>query len=356
MSEFSVLGPLTARGPAGEVRLGGGVKLRVVLALLVLRAGQLVSRDALVDALWPDDPPPSARQTVESYVSRLRRALREAGLEDAAIESAPAGYRLALNGAGVDRDAFDALVAAGREAGDAGTAAARLGEALALWRGPALDGLAELPALRADAAALTQARLSAVEEWAQVQLDLGRVPEVLAVLRRETADHPRRERLDELLMLALYRSGAQADALEHYAAVRRDLVDELGLEPGPGLRELQQRILRQDPALESAPAAPPPEPRAAGRALAPPLGRSPPSRRWRAQASSGCSRAATTDRTCSPPSTARPPWSPSTPATRGRARRRRCPRPPRASPPAWGRAGPRRPTTGRCCGSAATAT
>ncbi len=182
MSEFGVLGPLTARGPAGEVRLGGGVKLRIVLAILVLRAGRLVSRDVLVDALWPDDPPPSARQTVESYVSRLRRALREAGLDGAVIESASAGYRLALNGYGVDSGRFEALVAAGRAAraaGDAPAAAARLGEALSLWRGPALDGLADRPALRADAAALTQARLLAVAEWAQVQLDLGRVAEVL---------------------------------------------------------------------------------------------------------------------------------------------------------------------------------
>ena len=237
--------------------------MRVVLALLVLRAGQLVSRDALVDALWPDDPPPSARQTVESYVSRLRRALREAGLDGAIIESASAGYRLELNGYGLDRDGFEALVTVGREAraaGDTAAAAAHLGEGLSLWRGPALEGLAELPALRADVAALTQARLLALEEWAQVQLDLGLVAEVLAVLRPETARHPRHERVHELLMLALYRSGAQADALEHYAAVRRDLVDELGLEPGRGLRELQQRILRQDPALDPAPEAPPAEP------------------------------------------------------------------------------------------------
>ena len=261
-AEFTVLGPLGARGPAGEVRLGGGATVRVVLAILLLRAGQLVSRDALVDALWPDAPPPSARQTVESYVSRLRRALREAGLDGAVIESAAAGYRLLLNGYAVDRDRFEALVAEGRDAtarGDPRAAAARFGEGLALWRGPALDGLADRPALRADAAALDQARLVALEAWGEVQLDLGHAAEVVAALHAETARHPRREHLHELLMLALYRSGSQAEALEHYAAVRRRLVDELGLEPGPALRAMQERILRQDASLDGTPPKPAPE-------------------------------------------------------------------------------------------------
>ena len=105
-----------ARGAAGDVRLGGGATVRIVLAILVLRAGQPVSRDALVDALWPEDPPPSARQTVESYVSRLRRALREAGLDGAEIDAEAAGYRLALNGYSVDRDEFERLAANGRDA------------------------------------------------------------------------------------------------------------------------------------------------------------------------------------------------------------------------------------------------
>jgi peptide/nickel transport system substrate-binding protein len=252
MAEFTVLGPLGARGPAGEVQFGTGQTVRVVLALLVLRAGRIVSRDELVDALWPEDPPPSARQTVESYVSRLRRALRAAGLDGVTIESAPAGYRLTLDGYMVDRDQFDALAAAGRDArahGDTDLAAARLAEALSLWRGPALDGLADRSALRADAAALTQARLLTLEAWAEVQLELGHDAEVIAALQGEAGRHPRRERLHELLMLGLYRSGSQAEALEHYAAVRRSLVDELGLEPGPALREMQQRILRQEATL-----------------------------------------------------------------------------------------------------------
>jgi peptide/nickel transport system substrate-binding protein len=256
MAEFAVLGAVEARGPAGEVRLGASATVRVVLAILVLRAGQVVSRDALVDALWPDDPPPSARQTVESYVSRLRRALREAGLEAAAIESVGAGYRLAVDGYAVDRDEFAALVASGRDAlrrGDAAAAASRFGEALALWRGPALDGVADRPALSADAAALDQQRVLALEAWAEAQLDDRRASEVIARLRAEAGHDPRRERLHELLMLALYRCGAQAEALEHYATVRRRLVDELGLEPGRALREMQERILRQDPALDLRP-------------------------------------------------------------------------------------------------------
>jgi peptide/nickel transport system substrate-binding protein len=256
MAEFAVLGAVEAHGPAGEVRLGASATVRVVLAILVLRSGQVVSRDALVDALWPDDPPPSARQTVESYVSRLRRALREAGLEGAAIERVGAGYRLAVDGYAVDRDEFAALVASGRDArarGDTAAAASRFGEALALWRGPALDGVADRPALSADAAALDQQRVLALEAWAEAQLDDGHASEVIATLRAEAGQEPRRERLHELLMLALYRCGAQAEALEHYAAVRRRLVDELGLEPGRGLREMQERILRQDPALDPRP-------------------------------------------------------------------------------------------------------
>ena len=278
MSEFTVLGSLGARGPAGDVRLGGGATVRVVLAILVLRAGQPVSRDALVDALWPEDPPPSARQTVESYVSRLRRALREAGLDGAEIESEGAGYRLALNGYSVDRDDFERLAAEGRDAhsrGDAATAAARFHDALALWRGPALDGLADRPALSPDAAALDQARLLVLEAWADSQLALGNAAEVIAPLQPEARRHPRRERLHELLMLALYRCGSQAEALEHYAAVRRRLVDELGIEPGPALRDMQERILRQDPTLGR-------EPRTAPAAAQPPTRPSEgPARKWR---------------------------------------------------------------------------
>ena len=249
MPEFSLLGPPGARGPAGDAQLGGGAHRTVVLAILVLRAGQLVSRDTLVDALWPDDPPPGARQTVESYCRGCGVRLREAGLDSAVIESAPAGYRLVLERLpGRPRP----LRGAGRRRARR-TLALRRGrvprEALALWQGPALDGLADRPALRADAAALTQARVLALEAWAEAQLDLGHTAQVVARLQLETGRQPHRERLHELLILALYRSGSQAEALEHYAAVRRQLVEELGLEPGPALREMQQRILRQDATL-----------------------------------------------------------------------------------------------------------
>ena len=192
---IQLLGPPGARGPAGDAQLGRGITLRIVLAILVLRAGQLVSRDDLVDALWPDDPPPGARQTVESYVSRLRRACARQGCDAAVIESAPAGYRLVLNGSTVDRDRFEALVTAARAARPPAEAAARLDEALALWTGPALDGLADRAALSDDAAALTQARLLALEAWAEAQLEVGHVAEVIATLQLETGRHPRRERL-----------------------------------------------------------------------------------------------------------------------------------------------------------------
>jgi peptide/nickel transport system substrate-binding protein len=250
--EFLVLGPLEARGATGNIAFGGR-KQSVVLAVLLLRAGEFVSREALIDAVWPQAPPPSAGSTIESYVSRLRRVLHDAGGDGQVIESGPAGYRLARNASRIDVEEFGQLAAAARTAlanGDADEAAAGAGAALSLWRGPALAGLAGQPALRADAGALEERRTDVLETFAEAALRSGRAGEVIARLSAEVARHPARERLRALLMLALYRAGRQADALQAYQDARSYLVAELGLEPGGELRALQDRILRQDPSLD----------------------------------------------------------------------------------------------------------
>src|SRR5450755_666636 len=247
------MGPLEARGPSGAVRFGGG-KQRLLLAVLVLHAGELVSRTAIIDALWPEDPPASAAQSVESYVSRLRAALRAAGAAEDIIASAPGGYRLTRAGNRFDCDEFAELVARAHAALDRGEAQAAsdlADEALALWHGPVLAGIAEQPGVRADAAALDERRLQVLEARAEAKLALGRHIELISELRAGISSHPERERAHELLMLALYRAGRQTEALEVYRTARAHLDGELGLEPGAGLRELQAQILRHDPSLDA---------------------------------------------------------------------------------------------------------
>jgi len=249
--EFRVLGPVEALGPSGSVTLGGP-KQRLLLAVLVLHAGELVSRAEIVDALWPEQPPPGATHTVETYVSRLRAGFRAAGAEDEAVVSAVGGYRLVRADNRFDLIAFTELAASARatlQRGEAQAASELAREALALWRGPALAGISEEPGVRAAAGALEDRRLEVLETRAEAELALGHEVELIPQLRAETARHPLRERAYELLMLALYRAGRQAEALEVYRAVHAHLSDELGLEPGPALRELQARVLRQDATL-----------------------------------------------------------------------------------------------------------
>jgi ABC-type transport system substrate-binding protein/DNA-binding SARP family transcriptional activator/streptogramin lyase len=250
--EFRVLGPLVAVGPSGAAPLVAG-KQRLLLAILVLHAGELVARSAIIDALWPEDPPASAAQSVGSYVSRLRAALRAAGATQPILASAPGGYRLLRDGNRFDRDAFTELASRARSAlehGDAREASELAGEALALWHGPALAGISEERAIRADAAALEDQRLQALETRADAQLTIGDHAQVIAELSAEATRHPERERVHELLMLALYRAGRQTDALRVYRDSRAHLDRELGLAPGPALREMEGRILRHDPTLD----------------------------------------------------------------------------------------------------------
>ncbi|MEU7644923.1 AfsR/SARP family transcriptional regulator [Streptomyces huasconensis] len=252
---FRLLGPVEAWREGRRLALGGP-KPRALLAALLLEPGRVVSADALIDAIWGDNPPDTARSLIQSYVSALRRAL-----SPDVIETQPPGYLIHADADVVDRAAFERLTAQGRKAASAGDhagAARLLSEALALWRGPALGGIGET--LRAMADQLEEARQAALEERIAADLaQAGRETELVAELTALVATHPTRERLRGQLMLALYRLGRQADALAVYAEGRAVLAEELGIDPGPGLRAMHEAILRGDeellPAARSTPAA-----------------------------------------------------------------------------------------------------
>jgi DNA-binding SARP family transcriptional activator/CheY-like chemotaxis protein len=259
--EFRVLGGVEAWSGGHRVELGGP-KQRAALASLVLRAGRVVSLEQLIDDLWPENPPARAAATVQVFVSNLRRALepdRPRGAPARVLVTAAPGYRLAVDPATVDAHGFARLVEEGRTAlagDDPDRAAELLGRAAELWRGPALADLPDAPFVRTEAARLDELRLGAAEDRAEAELALGRHAALVAELERRVRTHPMRERPRAQLMVALYRCGRQADALETYRQGRRVLRDELGLDPGTRLRELEQAVLRHDPDLTWAP--PPP--------------------------------------------------------------------------------------------------
>jgi predicted ATPase/DNA-binding SARP family transcriptional activator len=245
--ELRILGPLEIVRDGEQLRLEGRLR-RSLVALLVLHAGEAVSSDRLIEELWPDTTQ-GARARLQVYVSQLRRAL---GPEARALETRPNGYTLVVEPDAVDASRFERLVAVGREALSAGEperAAAALEEALDLWRGPALADLAYESFAQAEATRLEELRLAAIEDRIEAELVLGRHAELVAELERLVAEHPLRERMRGQLMLALYRCGRQADALAAFHEARRVLDEELGLEAGPELKELQRAILRHDPAL-----------------------------------------------------------------------------------------------------------
>jgi predicted ATPase/DNA-binding SARP family transcriptional activator len=252
--EFRILGPVEAVGDEGPIPLGAP-KQRALLALLLLNANTVVSRDRLVDALWGADPPPSAVSSLQVYVHGLRRAL---GAER--IERHGTGYRVPLDPAELDLSRFERLVdrAAGALAsGRAADAAEDLRHALTFWIGAPLADLAGEPVHESEAAQLEERRLRALELLHDTELALGRHHELVPELERLIAAEPYRERFRAQHALALYRAGRQADALTACRAARGLLVEELGVDPGPELQELERRILNQDPAL-AAPDAPAP--------------------------------------------------------------------------------------------------
>jgi DNA-binding SARP family transcriptional activator len=248
--EFQLLGPLEVRRDDGPLSLGGP-KPRALLALLLLHANETLPRERLIDELWGERPPATATKALQVYVSQLRKLLEP----DQPLETTPSGYRIRLDPDQLDLDRFDRLIADGRRAldtGDARTAGQLFTEALSLWRGPALADLAYEPFAQAEITRLEDLRLAALEGRIEAELQLGRHAEVTGELEALAAEHPVRENLRGLLMLALYRSERQAEALAAYQEARRVLVEELGIDPGRKLRELEQAILRQDPVLDLA--------------------------------------------------------------------------------------------------------
>jgi len=230
--EFRVLGPLEVLDDGRSIPLPGR-KARAVLALLLLEANRVVPLDRLVDGLWDEAPPETATKTLQVYVSQLRKAL---GAER--IQTHARGYSVATGPDELDAARFERLTGEGR-----------FDEALAVWRGPALADFREERFARDAAARLEELRLGAEEGRIEEELAAGRAAQVVADLERLVAEHPLRERLRGQLMLALYRSGRQAEALDVFRRTRAELVDALGVEPGPELQELHRAILAQSPEL-----------------------------------------------------------------------------------------------------------
>jgi DNA-binding SARP family transcriptional activator len=243
--EFRILGPLEVVDGDRSLSLGGG-RQRALLALLLTRPNEVVSTDHLVDELWGAHPPKRAMNTIQYYVSKLRKTL---GPDR--IVTRPPGYLIRVGLEELDLERFERLVAEG--------SAESLQEALALWRGPALADLAYESFVQEETARLEELRLTAQERRIDADLERGRSADLVGELEQLTAQHPLRERVRGQLMLALYRSGRQAEALAVYQAGRSALVEELGIEPAPALQELERAILRQDPSLDLAAELPTPE-------------------------------------------------------------------------------------------------
>jgi DNA-binding SARP family transcriptional activator len=248
---FGILGPLTAGVDGGQRLDLGGRKLRELLAMLLINLNRCTSASRIADALWQGHPPASADVTLRTHVSHLRRRLADIGAQDALV-TRQAGYGLFVHPDQVDAARFEHLLGLGQEAlglGEPERATGLFAEALSLWRGSVLEDLGPPDFASTEAARLEELRLVALDHRIESDLALGKHHAVIAELERLIVEHPFRERLHCQLMLALYRSGRQADALAVSASVSRKLADELGVDPGPALRDLETAILRHDPAL-----------------------------------------------------------------------------------------------------------
>src|SRR4051812_41058361 len=239
--ELLVLGPFEAHVDGRQIPLGAA-KQRAVLAMLALHAHATVSADELMEGLWGEHPPASAPKMVQQYISQLRKLLDEGDSEAMAIVTRGRGYELRVPADALDATRFVRLVERG---------AAR--QALALWRGGALDDIADEPFAAAEIGRLEELRLNALEQAIDDDLAEGRHGELVGELEALVAEHPLSERLHGQLMLALYRSGRQAEALEAYRRARALLVEEVGIEPGPDLQRLHAAVLAQDTSLDAPP-------------------------------------------------------------------------------------------------------
>jgi DNA-binding SARP family transcriptional activator len=275
--EFRLLGPLEVVDAGRSVAMGGG-KRRSLLAVLLLHPNQVVSAERLIDQLWGERPPATAAKSLHVYVSQLRKELAPAGdgANGGVLLTRGNGYVARVGPGDLDTLRFEALVADGRRAlagGDPARASAKLAQAVAVWRGPPLADFAYEPFAQPEIARLEELRLVALEARIEAELALSRHAGLVGELEGLVAEHPMRERLRGQLMLALYRCGRQAEALETYRDGRALLVSELGLDPGPELRALEAGILAQSPELapppERRPHGPPPTPPEAGTAPPP---------------------------------------------------------------------------------------
>ena len=253
--DYRILGPLRVVDGDRPIPLSGA-KQRALLAMLLLEANHVVSSDRLIDRLWGDEPPETATTALQVYISRLRTALepdRSPGDAGTIIITQPPGYILRAGPDELDLARFERLTAeaeAARLDGDPRRAAELLREALDLWDGTALADLAFETFAQAEIARLEALRLVAIEDRIDAELELGRHAHLVGELEGLVAEQPLRERLRCLLILALYRSGRQAEALDAYNEAKRTLLDELGIEPSPALARLERAILVQDPALD----------------------------------------------------------------------------------------------------------
>lgn len=255
--EFRVLGPLEVYRGSRALPLGGQ-RQRALLTLLLLHANEVVSPDRLIDGVWGESPPRTVGAALRVYLSKLRRLLGSDG-SDVALVTRPHGYMLGIEPEQLDLHRFERLVREGREAlamRSAEKAAARLGEALALWRGPPLADLPYASFTASTIGRLVELRLCAVEDRIEAELALGHHFDLVPELEGLVAEYPLRERLRAQLMVTLYRTGRQSEALQAYRAVRRLLAEELGIDPGPELQQLEKAILVHDRSLAPAPSSP----------------------------------------------------------------------------------------------------
>ena len=253
MPDFRILGPLEVSDETGPLLLGGQ-KQRSVLALLLLEAPRPVSTDRLIDALWGEQPPRTAATSLQNFISQLRKTV---GAD--VLVTKPPGYALSIRPEQLDLERFRQLVAEARSEPEADGRASILQQALDLWRGPPLADVEFEAFAQSEITRLAEERLAVLEERIDADLEAGRHSELTGELEALVRQYPVRERLRAHLMLALYRSGRQAEALDIYQDARRTLVEQLGIEPGPDLQQLHGQILRQDVGLRAPDAAPPAE-------------------------------------------------------------------------------------------------
>ena len=249
--DFRILGALEAQRGRQELALGGG-KQRALLGRLLIEPNRGVATDSIIEALWTEDRPGKPLTAIQGYISQLRKLLAP-DHADELIVTEPTGYRLALAREQIDLGRFEDLLQSGRAAltrGDLAAAAEQLSQGLRLFRGSPLADFTYEEWARSEIERIAELRLACLEERIEADLALGRHAELVGELEALTSAHPLRERLRGQLMLALYRAGRQAEALDAYQATRTLLVEELGLEPGAPVQELHRRILLQDPELD----------------------------------------------------------------------------------------------------------